>query len=146
MAAGLRIEEGKLEAFRTAFCEMAAAEIKPPAARGRPEDRRRSPLSAFTLQAVHEIERLAPFGDHNARPLLCTSGATLVGAAADGQRRTAPVDEAFAARRDLSGGRLWRRRMGRRLDALAGRSTWPFAPSSIPSGRQNVELHSVDWR
>ena len=37
------------------------------------------PLSAFTPKTVDQIERLAPFGQHNARPLLCTSGAMLDG-------------------------------------------------------------------
>ena len=79
MAAGLRIEEDKLDAFRAAFCELAAAEIRPAAAAADLKIDAEAPLSAFTLQAVHQIERLAPFGEHNARPLLCTSGATLVG-------------------------------------------------------------------
>ena len=72
------------------------------------------PLSAFTTKTVYQIERLAPFGQHNARPLLCATGATLAGPPkAIGRRRAAPVPAALAARRESAGRGLRRRRMGR---------------------------------
>jgi single-stranded-DNA-specific exonuclease len=78
-AAGLKIQEHHLAGFRGAFCDVAASRIS--------EEHRvaelfidvEAPLSAFTLQAVQQIERLAPFGQSNARPLLCASGVTLAG-------------------------------------------------------------------
>jgi single-stranded-DNA-specific exonuclease len=84
-AAGLKIEEHQLSTFRAAFCDVAAGEIS---LEERVADLRidvEAPLSAFTLQTVQQIERLAPFGQGNARPLLCTTGATLDG----------PLDVAF---------------------------------------------------
>ena len=76
-AAGLKIEEGKLPGFRAAFCEAAAAELGATPREGELAIDAEAPLSAFTLQAVEQIERLAPFGQSNARPLLCTTDVTL---------------------------------------------------------------------
>lgn len=72
-AAGLKIEETKLEAFRHAFCEHAAAEIG--AGKCAPEVRidAEGPLSQLTLQTVRQIEQLAPFGCGNPRPVLCAT-------------------------------------------------------------------------
>ena len=78
-AAGLKIEEGKIEAFRDAFCEVAATEISQQQRVADLLIDAEFPLSAFTTKTVHQIERLAPFGQHNARPLLCATGATLDG-------------------------------------------------------------------
>ena len=147
-AAGLKIEEDKLAAFRAAFCELAAAEIGAAAAAAELRIDAEAPLSAFTLQAVDQIERLAPFGQHNARPLLCASGATLAGPPkpiGGGGRHL--VHEAFAARRGLSGGGLRRRRMGRRVGRrrASDRRGVPAGHQHV-QGRQNVELHLVDWR
>ena len=83
-----------------------------------------APLSAFTLQAVQQIERLAPFGQGNARPLLCTSGVTLAGPPqADGRRRAAPGDDALAARRDACG--PWP------SAAAIGPTSWPRSSGPI---------------
>src|SRR5262249_19748527 len=141
-------DEGRIDAFRTAFCEVAAAEIN--------EQQRVAdllidaefPLSAFTAKTVGQIERLAPFGQHNARPLLCATGAKLEG----------PPKTAGAGGRHLSL-RLSQHGVGRRAVAF-GQAEWaePMMASNRPldiafrpvinnfQGRQNVELHLVDWR
>ena len=76
-AAGLKIEEHKLDGFRAAFCEIAASEIKEEQRNAELAIDAEAPLSAFTLQTVRQIERLAPFGQSNPRPLVCTSGVSL---------------------------------------------------------------------
>jgi single-stranded-DNA-specific exonuclease len=147
-AAGLKIDEDRIDAFRAAFCEVAAAEIS--------EQQRVAdllidaefPLSAFTTKTVGQIERLAPFGQHNARPLLCATGATLQG----------PPKTIGAGGRHLS---LRLSQHGVSLRAVAfGQAEWaepmmalnrPFDIAFRPvinnfQGRQNVELHLVDWR
>jgi single-stranded-DNA-specific exonuclease len=76
-AAGLKIEEERIDDFRADFCEHASGEI---AAADRVAELwidAEAPLSAFTLQAVSQIEQLAPFGQANARPLVCATGVTL---------------------------------------------------------------------
>ena len=147
-AAGLRVDDKSLEAFRTDFCEYAADHIAE-------EDRiatiridAETPLSGLTLNIVSQIERLAPFGQGNPRPTLCASGVSLVGS----PRRMGGGD------RHLS---LKIKQHQVTLRAVAfGRGDWadPLSQVNGPldiafrpvintfAGRRSVELHLVDWR
>ncbi|MDR2115630.1 MAG: DHH family phosphoesterase [Planctomycetaceae bacterium] len=68
-AAGLTIDETKIDAFRTAFCNIVAEQIT--------EEERIAelsidgifPLGAFTRSTVEQILSLAPFGCANPRPI-----------------------------------------------------------------------------
>ena len=146
-AAGLRIEEAKLESFRADFREHVAAEIT--------EEERvaellidaEAPLSAFTPQAVRQMEQLAPFGAGNARPLLCTSGVRLAGPPkpiGSGGRHLSMqlVQHDVRLRAVAFGGGDW-------ADELAAADTIDIAFRPVINdfrGRQNVELHLVDWQ
>jgi single-stranded-DNA-specific exonuclease len=147
-AAGLRIDEGRIDDFRTAFCEVAAAEISQQQRVADLLIDAEFPLSAFTTKTVYQIERLAPFGQHNARPLLCATGATLVG----------PPKAIGAGGRHLS---LRLSQHGVSLRAVAfGAAEWaePMTALDRPidiafrpvinsyQGQHKVELHLVDWR
>jgi len=147
-AAGLSIEEDNLESFRAAFCETAEAAI-------RTEDRvaelridAEAPLSAFTLKTVRQIERLAPFGQDNARPLLCASGATV----AEPPRTIGTGDRHLALKLEQDGVTLRTVAFGggdwaEDLADLDGPIDVAFRPVINQfRGRQNVELHLVDWR
>ena len=87
-AAGLKIEEDKVDDFRAAFCEVAAAEISQQQRVADLFIDAEFPLSAFTAKTVGQMERLAPFGQHNARPLLCATARRWKGA----QGRSARAD------------------------------------------------------
>ena len=78
-AAGLKIEEGQIDGFRNAFCEVAATNISTDQREAELFVDVEAPFSAFTLETARQLERLAPFGHGNTRPLLCTSGVTLSG-------------------------------------------------------------------
>jgi len=147
-AAGLKIEEHQLGNFRAAFCDVAAGGISL-------EERSadllidvEAPLSAFTLQTVQQIERLAPFGQGNARPLLCTTGATLDGPpkplGASGHHLAMRLSQHGVTLRAVAFG------SGDRADELAaldGPLDVAFRPViNNFRGRQSVELHLVDWR
>jgi single-stranded-DNA-specific exonuclease len=147
-AAGLRIEEHRFEGFRAAFCELAAAEIQPAERTADLWIDGEAPLSAFTLQAVGQIERLGPFGHDNARPLLCTSGATLDGPPkpiGNGGRHLAMrlSQHGVSLRAVAFGGADWAEDLaavGRPIDIA-------FRPViNAFQGRRSVELHLVDWR
>jgi len=147
-AAGLRIEEKNLDAFRAEFCEFAADHIAE-------EDRiatvhidAETPLSALTLRTVGQMERLAPFGQSNLRPTLCASGVGLSG----------PPKRMGGGDRHLS---LKIRQHNVTLRAVAfGKGEWADALSQTEgpldiafrpvintfAGRRTVELHLVDWR
>jgi single-stranded-DNA-specific exonuclease len=147
-AAGLKIEEGKLPGFRAAFCEAAAAELGSTPSEGELAIDAEAPLSAFTLQAVEQIERLAPFGQSNARPLLCTTDVTLAEPprtiGAGGHHLSLKLTQYGVTFRAVAfGGGDW-------IDELAvldGPIDIAFRPViNTFRGRQNVELHLVDWR
>ncbi len=113
-AAGLKIEEDKLPGFRAAFCEAAAAELGDLPREGELAIDAEAPLSALTLQAVEQIERIGAV-----RPVeraaaavhhRCHPGRT---APDDRQRRAPSGHETHTIRSDFSGGGLWRRRLDR---------------------------------
>jgi single-stranded-DNA-specific exonuclease len=147
-AAGLRIAEGQFEGFRTAFHEVAAAEIGQHQRQADLWIDAEAPLSAFTLQAVAQIERLGPFGQHNARPLLCTSGAILEGAprpiGAGGRHLSLRLSQHGVTFRAVAfGGADW----AEELNAATRPIDVAFRPViNSYQGRRNVELHLVDWR
>lgn len=76
-AAGLKIDEGQVAAFRAALCEFAAEAISESQRVGELVIDAETTLSALTRQTIEQIELLAPFGQGNARPLLCASHVTL---------------------------------------------------------------------
>ena len=76
-AAGLTVENKNIDAFRKAFCEVAAERI--------PIEERVAelivdgffPLAAFTPQAVRQIFQLAPFGSANPSPIFAAEQVTV---------------------------------------------------------------------
>jgi single-stranded-DNA-specific exonuclease len=107
-----------------------------------------APLSAFTLAVADQIERLAPFGQSNARPLLCATRVTLCEPArpmGEGDRHLSMRlrQHEVSLRAVAFGG-------GERADELA-RIDQPLDVAFRPvintfRGRRSVELHLVDWR
>ena len=147
-AAGLKIEESQLADFRAAFCALADDRI--------PHDQREAeifidveaPLSAFTLEAVRHVERLAPFGHGNHRPLLCATGVTLAGPpkplGSGGHHLAMTLSQFNVSLRAVAfGGGEW----ANELAAVDGPLDVAFRPViNHFHGRQSVELHLVDWR
>ena len=147
-AAGLKMEEASLPAFRAAFCEYVARCISP-------EDRMaeitidaEAPLSQLTLNTVQQVEQLAPFGVGNPRPILCASSVAI----AEPPRKLGAGDRHLAVKltqhhvtlRAVAFGR------GEWLDELT-RVDRPIDVAYRPvindyRGRRSVELHLVDWR
>jgi len=147
-AAGLKIEEHQLDGFRGAFCEVAASQISQAQRVAELFVDVEAPLSAFTLQTVQQVERLAPFGQGNARPLLCTTGVRLVDPpkplGTSGHHLAMRLCQHDVTLRAVAfGGGDW-------ADALAavdGPLDVAFRPViNRFHGRQSVELHLVDWR
>jgi single-stranded-DNA-specific exonuclease len=147
-AAGLKIAEDRLAVFRAAFCAVAEREI---ALEQRVADLFidvEAPLSAFTLQTVQQMERLAPFGQGNFRPLLCATGATLAGPpkplGSSGHHLAMMLSQHGVTLRAVAFGCGDR---AEELTALNGPLDVAFRPViNSYRGRQSVELHLVDWR
>jgi single-stranded-DNA-specific exonuclease len=147
-AAGLRIAESQINAFRDAFCEYVAGESPRD---GRMTELRidaEAPLSQLTLQTMEQIERLAPFGQGNPRPVLCATGAQLHG----------PPKRIGGGERHLSLRFRQHHVTMRAVGFNHGESAEDIASSPGPldiafqpvlncfNGRRSVEMHLVDWR
>jgi single-stranded-DNA-specific exonuclease len=147
-AAGLKIDEGQLAGFRGAFCEVAATQISSADRVAELFVDVEAPLSAFTLQTVQQVERLAPFGQGNPRPLLCTTGVTLAGPpkplGSTGHHLSMMLSQHGVTLRAVAfGGSDW----FDDLLSLEGPMDVAFRPViNSFRGRQSVELHLVDWR
>ena len=148
LAAGLKIEEPQLDAFRNDFCEFVAEQFSGQEQAPELIIDAEFPLSAFTAEVVQQIEQMAPFGHGNARPLLCTSGVTL----SEPPRALGEGGRHISMRLEQHGVKL--RTVcfggGERLEELSNASG-PIDVAFRPvinsfRGRRNVELHLVDWR
>jgi single-stranded-DNA-specific exonuclease len=147
-AAGLRIEDRQIDEFRRAFRDAVATRL--------PESLRRpglridgeTTLGALTLDAADELDRLAPFGQGNRRPVLCASGVHLAEpprAIGSGGRHVAMtlVQHAARIRAVAFGGAEW-------VPHLPSPGA-PFHVAFKPKvnefrGRRSAEVEVVDWR
>ncbi|MFN0021679.1 MAG: single-stranded-DNA-specific exonuclease RecJ [Pirellulaceae bacterium] len=148
-AAGLKIEESRIEAFRGAFCDQLSTQ----STGGRVGDVEvcidgEAPLSQLTPQVVRQIEQMAPFGKGNPRPVLCATGVKL----------SEPPKKIGGGERHLSL-RLVQHRVsmrgvgfgfGDQADELSRIDT-PLDIAYRPvinefNGRHTVEVQLVDWR
>ncbi len=147
-AAGLKIEEARLDAFRRDFCDQVAAEISTSARVAELHIDAEVSFSALTSAAVADIERLAPFGNANPRPLLCASDVTV----------SEPPKRIGGGQRHLSL-RLAQHGIPFRAVAFGGgdwveelsQSSGPIAVAFRPMinhfrGRNTVELQVCDWQ
>ena len=147
-AAGLQIEEQRLEAFRADFCEHVAAEMTEQARVAEVHIDAEAPLSAFTLQTVNQIQQLSPFGHGNTRPLLCASGVRLDGPpkamGSGGHHLSMMLSQHDVRLRAVAfGGGEW----ADEIAAVDGPLDVAFRPVvNSFRGRRSVELHLVDWR
>jgi single-stranded-DNA-specific exonuclease len=147
-AAGLKIDEGRIDGFRAAFCEVAASWILTENRMAELFIDVEAPLSAFTLPVTEQIERLAPFGQGNNRPLLCASGVTLAGPpkplGAGGHHLSMMLSQHGVTLRAVAFGGGDR---SEELAAVDGPLDVAFRPViNQYRGRHSVELHLVDWR
>lgn len=76
-AAGLRIEESNIPAFRAAFSEACSQQLAKSAGEKVVHINAEAPLGQLDLSTVELIESLAPFGAANPRPLFYASGVKL---------------------------------------------------------------------
>lgn len=147
-AAGLRIEEERLDEFREAFCEYASENITIAERISDLVIDAECPLSALTFDAVRQIEALAPFGAGNKQPLLCATDVTLC----DTPKQIGGGGRHLSLRLDQHGQRLRCVAFGGGdwLGALS-QHVGPIAIAYRPiinnfRGRNSVELQVVDWR
>ena len=76
-AAGLRIEEQKIDVFRAAFCEYVDSQLTEEDLQPNLHIDAEASLPSLTLKTVKQLEEMAPFGQSNRRPTLCARGVQL---------------------------------------------------------------------
>ena len=149
-AAGLKIDEPRIDEFRDEFCRLACDEsLIDSNGRAMPElwIDAETPLSALTMQAVEQLEQLSPFGHGNTRPLLCTSDVAL----AEPPRTIGGGGRHLSLRLkqhgvQLRGVAFGRGELAEELQQAAGPLAVAFRPVINQfQGRRTVELHVVDW-
>jgi single-stranded-DNA-specific exonuclease len=147
-AAGLKIDESRIEAFRGAFCDHVSTLSTGGIGDSVISIDGEAPLSQLTAQIVRQIEQMAPFGMGNPRPVLCATGVTLA----------EPPKKMGGGERHLSF-RLVQHRssirgvgfnFGEQADELSRIDT-PLDIAYRPvineyKGRSSVEVQLVDWR
>ena len=147
-AAGLRIAADRVDAFRAQFCEYAASIISPEERIAEVRIDAEAPLAQMTLRTVEQIERLAPFGAGNPRPILSAGDIRL----AAPPKRMGGGDRHLCV--EISQHNVTFRAVG------FGRGEWadelaqhqgPLEIAYRPvinefRGRRTVEMHLVDWR
>jgi single-stranded-DNA-specific exonuclease len=147
-AAGLKIEDSRIDAFRAAFCEHASSESSGAIRVGEIRIDAEGPFCQLTHETVRQIESLSPFGCGNPRPVLCATGVRL----------SEPPKKIGASERHLSLKLVQQQTKIRGVGFGHGEWAEELAAVSTPldiaykpvinefRGRQNVEIHLVDWR
>jgi len=147
-AAGLKIAEANLAAFRADFCEHASGEITPSQRQAELRIDAETPFSALNLATVDQLERLAPFGQGNLRPVLCAGQVTLAEPAkriGGGERHLSLqlVQHGIRLRAVAFGGGDW----ADPLNAVTGPISVAYRPIINDfRGRKSVELQVCDWQ
>lgn len=147
-AVGVRIDEAQINGFRNAFCEYVAGQISLEDRVAEIQIDAEAILAHLTLSTLQQIERLAPFGNSNPRPLLCSTQVQLA----------QPLRFMGKDERHLS---LRVAQHGCSLRAVAfGQAEWFKDLSEVNQpidiayrpvinefrGARNVEVQLVDWR
>ena len=147
-AAGLRIDEAHVEAFRSHFCEHVDAELTSADRVAQVHVDAETTLSQLTLKTLQEIELLAPFGQANPRPILCASKVHLAEPPrlmGEGQRHLSlRVHQQGTPLRAVAFGQAeW----AETLQQHAGPIDIAFRPVINDfRGNRRVELQLVDWK
>jgi single-stranded-DNA-specific exonuclease len=147
-AAGMSIDERKIDAFRFEFCEAVAQQWNEKAIVPEIRIDAEAPLAQINLHLLKQIETLAPFGAGNPRPILCCDGVSLEEPATTmggGDRHlSVRLNHAGQVVRAVAfGGGGWIDE----LNAVQGQFEIAYRPVINEwNGYRKVEIHLVDWR
>ena len=147
-AAGLRIDEDQIQPFRESFCEFVAQHLSPDERLAELQIDVEATLSQLTLETLRDVERLAPFGQANPRPILCATQVHLTEAPrrmGNGQRHLSMrfIQHGVRMRAVAFGRADWAEHM----QDLAQPLDLAFHPVINDfNGHRRVELQLLDWR
>ena len=147
-AAGLRIEERNIAAFREAFCDVVSTNLrgqKPVASLNIDAE---ATFKQMNLNTVSTIEKLAPFGASNPRPILVASNVEL----ADPAKAMGSGDRHMSVKLVQYGASMRAVAFGQAewiepLNNHRGQIDVAFRPNINEfNGLKRVELQLLDWR
>lgn len=147
-AAGCRVESKNVDAFRQAFCTVAADQLSNSAGTTELRIDGEASLQMLTRQTVEQIESLAPFGHGNSRPVLCANEVKLAGApkrmGSTGRHLSMMFDQHGVKMRAVAfGGGDWEEELAK----IDGPLSIAFRPViNNWQGRITVEIHLDDWQ
>ncbi len=147
-AAGLSIEPGNIDAFREDFCEQVIEQVSVDELIPDLDIDAEALIGHLTLNMMNDLEKLAPFGQDNPRPVLCASAVQLATPArtmgADGRHLDLRLKQYNSTIRAVAFGK------GEWLKDLNDQdSLYDFAFRPVINdfrGRRNVELQLIDFR
>lgn len=147
-SAGLKIEPGRLDDFRTEFVRAVCGGEAVPAGAADLAIDAEVRLPDVTRPAVLELEQLGPFGAANRRPIFAATSVELAGAPrrmGEGDRHLSLMVRQYGS--TLRGVAFGKGDWADELAAAAGPVSICFQPViNRFRGEERVEFHLLDWR
>jgi single-stranded-DNA-specific exonuclease len=147
-AAGLKIEESRFEGFRAEFLDCVASSLGQSGRSAELWIDGEVVFSSLSPTIVTQMERLAPFGQGNVRPLLCASNVVLAEPpkpiGGNGRHLSMRLRQHNVTLRAVAfGGGEW----AGQIEGVAGPLNIAFRPKiNTFAGRSTVELQVLDWQ
>ena len=147
-AAGLSIDADKVDLFREDFCEQVVSQIGVEDLIPELDIDAEALVGHLTFSMMHELEKLAPFGQKNPRPLLCATDVSL----AEPPRKMGADERHLSLRLEQHGSSIRAVAFGKadwakELEKPDARFDFAFRPEiNEYRGHRSVQLHLVDFR
>ena len=162
-AAGLGINESNINAFRAAFCDYIAQHVSEEAKTPTLYIDAEFPLSAVSMSCLNDMEKMAPFGSGNPRPLFATFQVSLSGPAKRIGAKGKTKKDGLEAEEGRTFSARFRQFQDERRAIAFGRGDWAdemnAAVADNPSVKFDIvyqivfndylkqpELRLIDWR
>lgn len=147
-AAGLTIQPENISAFREDFCEQVISQVSVDNLIPDLDIDAEALIGHLTMSMMNDLEKLAPFGQDNPRPVLCATGVRLASPpktmGTDGRHLSLQLEQHDSRIRAVAFGK------GEWADELAKEDAeFDFAFRPVVNdfrGRRNVEVQLIDFR
>jgi single-stranded-DNA-specific exonuclease len=147
-AAGLSIDPDKVDAFREDFCEQVIDQVSVDELIPDLDIDAEALLGHLTFQMMNDLEKLAPFGQKNPRPLMCATEVRLAEPprtmGSDGRHLSLRLEQHGSSVRAVAFGKAdW----AKELEKPDACFDFAFRPQINEfRGHRSVQLHLVDFR
>lgn len=147
-AAGISIDPNQINAFREEFCQQVIEQVSVGEMVPDLDIDAETFVGQLSINMMNDLEKLAPFGQDNPRPVLCASGVKLAKAAqpmgAEGRHLSVQLEQDSATIRAVAFGK------GEWVPQLSDtEALYDFAFRPVVNefrGRRSVEVQLIDFR